>query len=87
MKTKETAKISCADVRRHICDNLGFGLNSAQCREIKHHLEHCRDCNGYFTSLKKTIRLYQSYKTPIISSKARRRLLAAISSRPARNPR
>ncbi len=54
----------CADVYRHICDNLDQKLDSPECRAIKKHLEGCPDCQAYLASLKQTIRLYRTLPSP-----------------------
>lgn len=78
---KELANKSCAQMFRHICDNLDQDLDSPKCRAIRTHLDGCGDCLTYLDSLKKTIDLYKSYPVPPISSAARKFLRRIGTSR------
>ncbi|MCF8267755.1 MAG: zf-HC2 domain-containing protein [Ignavibacteriales bacterium] len=54
-------KVTCSEVVRHICDNLGEQLNSPKCLAIKEHIAECPDCSKYLNSVEKTIDLYRQY--------------------------
>jgi predicted anti-sigma-YlaC factor YlaD len=62
---KKQAKVTCREVMEHICDNLGEELDSPKCILIKDHLDNCDSCQSYFSSLEKTIQLYQKYEVNI----------------------
>lgn len=79
MKKTHRRTIQCKSVYRHICDNLDADLNSQKCREIKAHINKCKNCTAYLDSLKKTIFLYRTYPVPAISVKTEKKLFAAIS--------
>jgi hypothetical protein len=68
----------CADVYQHICDNLDQDLNSAECMEIRKHLEGCPDCRAYLDSLKQTVFLYRSIPFPHVPRRLHTRLIRAI---------
>lgn len=76
---RHTHTIECKSVYRHICDNLDADLNSQKCREIKGHINKCKNCTAYLDSLKKTIFLYRTYPVPAIPVKTEKKLFAAIS--------
>ena len=58
-------KINCKNVADYICENLGEGLDSEKCREIKKHLENCVDCQKYFDSVEQTIEFYKKYNVSL----------------------
>jgi hypothetical protein len=69
---------TCKKVYRHICENLDADFDSAQCREIRAHIESCDNCTAYLDSLKKIITLYRIYPTPHPSDRIRKELFARI---------
>ncbi len=73
------------DVYKFICENLDQGLNSAQCEEIKRHLENCPECKAYLDSLKRTISLYRAEPVPHIPQEVHQRLFKALESVTAQN--
>lgn len=75
MKTKI---VHCSDVLDHICEELDTKLSSAQCREIKRHLQKCANCTAYLDSMRKTIKLYASSPVPHVTQKARKQLFAVL---------
>ncbi len=79
MKKTHRHTKQCKSVYRHICNNLDADLNSQKCREIKAHINKCKNCTAYLDSLKKTILLYRSYPVPVIPIKTEKKLFAAIS--------
>jgi hypothetical protein len=58
---------------------LDADLNSQKCREIKAHINRCKNCTAYLDSLKKIIFLYRTYPVPAVPAKTEKRLFAAIS--------
>jgi predicted anti-sigma-YlaC factor YlaD len=54
-------KVTCKDVMRHVCENLGEELNSEKCVDIKNHLDNCAACKNYFKSIEITIDCYKKY--------------------------
>lgn len=79
MKKTHRHTIECKSVLQHICENLDADLNSQKCREIKAHINKCKNCTAYLDSLKKTIFLYRTYPVPTLSVKTEKKLFAAIS--------
>jgi predicted anti-sigma-YlaC factor YlaD len=71
MKEKQ---VSCKDVMHHVCENLGEGLNSERCKEIKEHLDKCPECQQYFKSVELTIECYKKYNIDL-SKEAHERLI------------
>ncbi len=53
--------VSCKEVAKHICENLGEQLDSPHCKAIKKHLEDCEECREYFSSVERTIDFYKKY--------------------------
>jgi hypothetical protein len=78
MKKRKTV-MKCADIFRHICDNLDENIDSPECREIRKHIEECPDCVAYLDSLKKTIRLYRIYPGPTVPAVVHKRLYATLN--------
>jgi anti-sigma factor RsiW len=70
--------VRCSDVLDHICEELDTKLSSAQCREIKRHLQKCPNCAAYLDSMRKTIKLYTSYSNPHVPRQARKQLFAIL---------
>jgi len=70
--------LRCPDVLDHICEELDGKISSAQCREIRRHLEGCPNCTAYLDSLKKTVRLYKTYPNKKVPQKARKQLFAVL---------
>lgn len=70
--------VHCKDVLSHICEELDTKLTSAQCRELKRHLEGCPNCTAYLDSLRKTISLYKTASTPRLPKKAQEQLFAVL---------
>ena len=70
----EDKKISCQDVMRHVCENLGSELDTERCHEIKEHLEFCLQCQNYFKSVEITIDCYRTYNVELPSD-AHKRLI------------
>ncbi len=64
---KKTA--DCNRILHQICENLDQDLNSAECRDIRKHVEKCTDCSAYLESMKTTAYLYRAYPVPSISKK------------------
>ena len=58
-------KVTCKEVIKHVCENLGEDLNSPKCIEIKEHLESCDNCKKYFKTLDTTIEFYKKYNVEI----------------------
>ncbi len=54
-------KVTCKVVMDHICENLGEDLDSEKCIAIKNHLDECKDCRNYFSSVEQTIEFYRKY--------------------------
>ncbi|HMK39729.1 MAG TPA: hypothetical protein VK569_10335 [Bacteroidota bacterium] len=72
--------MKCSEVYRHICDNLDQSLRTRRCREIRLHLDACRDCRAYLASLKSTVVLYRSLPSPGLPKGAHERLMRALRS-------
>lgn len=70
--------VHCSDVLNHICDELDTKLTTAQCRELKRHLEQCPNCTAYLDSLKTTIKLYSTVPAKYPPHKLRRQLFATL---------
>jgi len=70
--------ISCADVAKHVCENLDEQLNSPLCRQIKKHLQECPNCAGNLANLKKTIAPYKKVPEPCLPESAYRNLLSVL---------
>jgi len=58
-------KISCKDVMKYVCENLGESLNDEKCVEIKKHLDSCPKCRDYFKSVEITIECYRKYNVQV----------------------
>jgi hypothetical protein len=80
MKSSNRKVIPCAEVAKHICENLDEKINSPLCRAIKRHLQACPDCNANLISLKNTIGLYRRYRTPQPTSDCHKNLMAKLAS-------
>jgi hypothetical protein len=70
--------MDCPDVYVFICENLGNDLNSPECREIREHLDGCRDCRVELDSLKKMVALYKETPAPGVSPSIRTRIMQLI---------
>ncbi|MGE5436447.1 MAG: hypothetical protein ACM3O3_04405 [Syntrophothermus sp.] len=57
----ETKNLTCKDVMKHICDNLGEDIDSEKCKDFKEHLNSCNCCQNYFKSVEKVIEFYKEY--------------------------
>lgn len=53
--------ISCKDVMKHVCENLGEDFDSPKCKELIEHLKNCDDCKHYFHNVEDTIKMYKNY--------------------------
>jgi hypothetical protein len=82
MKTNRVQAIRCNEVIKHVCEHLDEKMNSPQCRQIRKHLQECRDCTAYLNGLKKTIELYRTISNPRLSESAHRKLFAALKLEP-----
>ncbi len=69
---------SCADIYRHLCENLDAKLENDACREIRKRIDSCENCTALLDSLKKTVYLYREYPTPELPAKVRSELFAVI---------
>jgi predicted anti-sigma-YlaC factor YlaD len=69
--------VSCRDVMKQVCENLGEDLNSDSCRNIKMHLDECPGCQNYFKSVEKTIDFYKDYNIKL-SPDAHNRLMSFL---------
>ena len=87
MKSPRPNTLKCRSVFRHICEHLDADLRSPQCREIKAHIDGCKNCTVYLASLKKTVSLYRCYPVPAIPRRARKKMLAALALQPKLAPR
>jgi predicted anti-sigma-YlaC factor YlaD len=54
--------VNCKDVMSHICESLGEELQSERCKAIRAHLDECRSCQQYFSSVEQTIGFYRKYE-------------------------
>jgi hypothetical protein len=70
--------VKCKEVFNYICDNLDERIDSAQCSEIRGHLDRCPNCKAYLDSLRKTILLYQVYPQSRIHRTTRERLHSVL---------
>ena len=77
---------TCRDIARHICEELDGRISSRECREIRRHLEKCRNCTAYLDSLKKTVRMYRIVPTPRPTAKRRRQLFMSLSLEIGKRP-
>jgi hypothetical protein len=84
---KRKAVMKCADIFRHICDNLDEKIDSPECREIRKHIDDCPDCVAYLDSLKKTVRLYRIYPDPAVPAAVHKRLYATLNLPVPKKPR
>jgi predicted anti-sigma-YlaC factor YlaD len=58
-------KITCNEVRKHVCESLGENLNDEKCIDIKQHLDSCAKCRDYFKSVEITIECYRKYNVEV----------------------
>lgn len=70
--------LKCAEVAKHICDNLDSQLDTPRCREIRKHIHECPNCYAYLDSVKKTVHLYRVEPTPHVSPRTHRKLMAVL---------
>ncbi len=84
---KKTSMIHCKEFLRRVCTDLDEHLSSAKCRELKKHLEQCKNCTIYFDTLKRTIELYREYPDPKVPSKTHKRLYTTLKLEYAKMPR
>ena len=62
MKREE---ITCKEVMKHVCQSLGEDLDDEKCRDVKKHLDTCRNCREYFKSVEITIECYRKYNVEV----------------------
>ncbi len=74
------SKPTCRDVFTHICTNLDQGIDSAECKALKLHLDGCPDCVTYLETLKETGKLYREYPVPRLTKQSRQKLLSVLES-------
>jgi hypothetical protein len=67
MKRKkiDIAKLRCDQVVNYVCDDIEVSRSSPVCRQIREHLANCPDCSKYVQSLRKTVKLYQTYEVTV----------------------
>lgn len=70
---------TCADVYRHLCENLDAQFASEECKRIREHIEQCSNCHALLDSLKKTIYLYKHESVPALPKKICKKLFAIVS--------
>ena len=87
MKRQRPNRMKCSTIFRHICEHLDADLRSPRCREIKAHIDGCKNCTVYLASLKKTISLYRCYPVPAIPRRARKKMFAALTLQTTTSPR
>ncbi len=80
MKTNPASKVRCTEVAKYVCENLDEQLNSRKCRAIKKHLQTCPKCSADLDSLKKTVFLYRTCPTPVISAQFHKKFMADLLS-------
>ena len=64
-KKSDIGKLSCDQVVNYVCDDIEVSRNSPVCSQIREHLAHCPVCSKYVHSLRKTVKLYQTYEVTI----------------------
>ena len=69
--------ITCSEVKKHVCENLGEDLNDEKCLSVKKHLDTCPDCREYFKSVEITIECYRKYNAEV-SEEAHSRLMKML---------
>ena len=60
-----------------ICTELGEDVDSPSCEAIKEYIKQCPKCEAFVDSVKKTIKMYQSY-TPQHSKEVHHRLFKVL---------
>jgi hypothetical protein len=55
-------RISCNEVLKYVCDDIEMAADSPACRKIRAHLAECPKCSSYLRSLRKTVKLYRTYR-------------------------
>jgi hypothetical protein len=78
MKQKKMKIVKCADVAKHVCENLDEQIDSPLCRKIKKHLQECPNCTNELIYLKKTIALYRKTPNPRFTHSTHQKLLSAL---------
>ena len=61
----------------NICTELGEDIDSPNCRALHEYIKTCPNCAAFVDSVRKTIRLYQTYESEYTNEK-HQRLLAAL---------
>ena len=59
---REPAESECAQVRGISSDFIDEELDEESAEKVRAHLEWCADCEGFFNTLRATIRLLRSTK-------------------------
>ncbi|MBW7889040.1 MAG: hypothetical protein H3C35_11895 [Bacteroidetes bacterium] len=69
---------SCADIYRHLCENLDSQFETEECKRIREHIEQCDTCSALLDSLKKTVYLYKQETVPAMPKTLEKKLFAVI---------
>ena len=70
---------TCTDVMHHAGEDLDELLAGDVYARIRHHLDHCPNCEAYIDSLKKVVKLYRRYPDQHLGNTVRKRLHAVVS--------
>lgn len=60
-----------------ICAELGEDIDSPACKALHEYVKSCPNCQAFVDSVKKTIKLYQTYQ-PKYSDEVHKRLLKTL---------
>jgi hypothetical protein len=55
-----------------ICTELGEDMDSPNCKALHEYIKTCPNCRAFVDSVKKTVRLYQSYESSYTEEKQAR---------------
>ncbi len=67
----------CRELFARLSEYMDGELHGDPCEQIEEHLEGCDPCRAFLESLRRTVRLVESVRTPTLPAEVRRQILDA----------